>query len=43
MITEHRANASGMQLFHTDDRALVEYLAFQFQKDLGFPLGVSVQ
>jgi hypothetical protein len=43
MITAHRANAGGIQFFHTDDRALVEHLAFQFQKDLGLPLGASAQ
>ncbi len=41
MVTAHRPEASGMRFFHTDDRSLVEYLAFQFQKGLGLPLGAQ--
>ena len=40
MVTAHRANSDGIRLFHTEDRSLVEHLAFQLQKDLGLPLGV---
>lgn len=39
MVSAHRAGDVGMRLFHTADRSLVEHLAFQFQKDLGLPLG----
>jgi diguanylate cyclase (GGDEF)-like protein len=39
MVTAHRPGSDGMRLFHTDDRSLVEHLAFQLQKDLGLPLG----
>ena len=40
MVTAHRAGSDGIRLFHTEDRSLVEHLAFQLQKDLGLPLGV---
>jgi hypothetical protein len=39
MVTAHRPGADGVRFFHTDDRSLVEHLAFQFQKDLGLPMG----
>ncbi|MFT5696375.1 MAG: two-component system cell cycle response regulator [Myxococcota bacterium] len=41
LVSAHRAGAEGTRFFHTDDRSLVEHLAFQFQKDLGLPLGAA--
>ncbi|MCP5040492.1 MAG: hypothetical protein GY944_05635 [bacterium] len=41
MVSAHRPGADGMRFYHTADRGLVEHLAFQFQKDLGLPLGAS--
>jgi two-component system cell cycle response regulator len=34
LVTAHRSDGKGLRLFHTDDRSLVEHLAFQLQKDL---------
>ena len=39
MVTAHQPDADRIRLFHTEDRSLVEHLAFQLQKDLGLPLG----
>lgn len=39
MVSAHRPGKDGMRIFHSDDRSLVEHLAFQFQKDLGLPWG----
>lgn len=39
MVTAQRPDAGGIRFFHTQDRSLVEHLAFQFQKDLGLPMG----
>ncbi len=39
MVSAHRPGRDGLRMFHSDDRSLVEHLAFQFQKDLGLPLG----
>lgn len=41
MVSDHRSGPEGLQFFHSDDRSLVEHLAFQFQRDLGLPLGGS--
>ena len=39
MVSAHRAGPEGLRVFHSDDRSLVEYLACQFQQDLGLALG----
>lgn len=40
MVTAPKASPDGERaLFHTNDRALVEHLAFQLKRDLGIPLG----
>jgi hypothetical protein len=40
MVGSEKTNAAGEQaFFHTNDRALVEHLAFQLKRDLGIPLG----
>jgi diguanylate cyclase (GGDEF)-like protein len=41
MVTAHRPDDGRLRLFHTEDRSLVEHLAFQFQKDLGLPIGAA--
>ncbi|MBW2274935.1 MAG: response regulator [Deltaproteobacteria bacterium] len=41
MVTGDEAKKDGLSLFHTSDRALVEQLALQLQRDLGLPLGAS--
>ncbi|MBW2293840.1 MAG: hypothetical protein JRG94_16220, partial [Deltaproteobacteria bacterium] len=41
MVTAHRPDGDEIRFFHTDDRSLVEHLAFQFQKDLGLPIGAA--
>jgi hypothetical protein len=40
MVGRDKKDANGEQrFFHTNDRALVEHLAFQLKRDLGIPLG----
>ncbi len=40
MLSSEKTDAEGERpFFHTDDRALVEHLAFQLKRDLGIPLG----
>ena len=39
MVAADKPTAEGLPFFHTDDRALVEHLAFQLKRDLGIPLG----
>jgi FixJ family two-component response regulator/GGDEF domain-containing protein len=41
MVTGEETKQDGLPLFHTSDRALVEQLALQLQRDLGLPLGAS--
>lgn len=38
MATDRVAEGSGLRLFHTSDRVLVEHLVFQLQRDLGIPM-----
>jgi diguanylate cyclase (GGDEF)-like protein len=40
MVSDPRPKHGGQPIFHTCDRALVEHLAFQLQRDLGIPLGI---
>lgn len=40
MVTGEPDGRGGQPFFHTGDRALVEQMAFQLQRDLGIPLGV---
>ena len=40
MVTETKPTADGLAFFHTGDRALVEHLAFELQRELGVPLGI---
>ena len=39
LVTAHKLDDDGLPIFHTADRALVEHLALQLQRDLGIPLG----
>jgi hypothetical protein len=40
MVGADKTSPEGdVPFFHTDDRALVEHLAFQLKRDLGIPLG----
>jgi two-component system cell cycle response regulator len=39
MVSDSKPDDQGLSFFHTSDRALVEHLAFQLQRDLGIPLG----
>ena len=39
LVTAHKLDDDGLPMFHTGDRALVEQLALQLQRDLGIPLG----
>jgi len=38
MATDRVAEGSGLRLFHSSDRVLVEHLVFQLQRDLGIPM-----
>jgi len=40
LVTGEPDGRGGQPFFHTGDRALVEQMAFQLQRDLGIPLGV---
>jgi diguanylate cyclase (GGDEF)-like protein len=37
LVCGHKPEQDGVQLFHTSERALVEYLAFRLQKELNVP------
>jgi diguanylate cyclase (GGDEF)-like protein len=37
LVCGHKSEPDGLRLFHTGDRALVEYLAFRLQKELKVP------
>jgi two-component system cell cycle response regulator len=39
LVTANKLDDDGLPMFHTADRALVEELAIQLQRDLGIPLG----
>ncbi len=39
MVAGEDTKGDGLRFFHSDDRSLVEHLAFQLQRDLGLPLG----
>ncbi|MCZ6463367.1 MAG: response regulator [Proteobacteria bacterium] len=40
MVFEDKPGDDGLAFFHTADRALVEHLAFELQRELGVPLGI---
>ncbi len=40
LVTQEQQQDAWLPLFHSDDRRLVEHLAFQLQRDLGIPLGL---
>jgi hypothetical protein len=37
LVCGHKPEPDGVRLFHTSERALVEYLAFRLQKELNVP------
>jgi diguanylate cyclase (GGDEF)-like protein len=37
LVRDEKVNGEGVRLFHTNDRSVVEYLAFQLQRELALP------
>jgi diguanylate cyclase (GGDEF)-like protein len=37
LVRDEKVNGEGARLFHTNDRSVVEYLAFQLQRELALP------
>jgi hypothetical protein len=37
LICDYKAGVDGVRMFHTDDRSVVEFLAFRLQRELALP------
>jgi hypothetical protein len=37
LICGEKPNGAGVRMFHTDDRSVVEFLAFRLQRELALP------